>query len=304
MRALAVHSPDDYDFDDPKYQADLDRLLDRLAARRRADRSRFEDPLSRLVDHIYGNPYVRQRPQAEEPQEPVKQIEKPLPEALPVASTVDELRAHLGKRKGPRSGRKVKPIPDKPTLDLDLIEKMFQRGATLAQIRAHLRVGMQTLKLELLLHLPHIAEEASKRRGRKPKEIDIEQVRQMREEGMALHLISAALGVDYKRLVDLVSAEPSLKRRLGSVDTAEVLRLHAEGLTQTQIAAELGCCAISVYRRIKQARQEDEATEQSAEETKVREMRSRGVGWKKIAAELHASRERLRSMYGELSTST
>jgi DNA invertase Pin-like site-specific DNA recombinase len=121
---------------------------------------------------------------------------------------------------------------------------------------------MQTLKLELLLHLPHIAEEASKRRGRKPKEIDIEQVRQMREEGMALHLISAALGVDYKRLVDLVSAEPSLKRRLGSVDTAEVLRLHAEGLTQTQIAAELGCCAISVYRRIKQARQEDEATEQ------------------------------------------
>jgi hypothetical protein len=79
---------------------------------------------------------VRQRPQAEEPQEPVKQIEKPLPEALPAASTVDELRANLGKRKGTRSGRKVKPIPDKPTLDLDLIEKMFQRGATLAQIRS------------------------------------------------------------------------------------------------------------------------------------------------------------------------
>ena len=302
---MIMQSPDDYDFDDPKYQADIDHLLDRIAARRRADRSRFEDPLTLLVDYIYGNPYVRQRPQADEPQEPVKQIEKPLPEALPMASTVDELRANLGKRKGTRSGRKVKPIPDKPTLDLDQIEKMFQRGATLAQIRAHLRVGMQTLKLELLLHLPHIAEEASKRRGRKPKEIDIERVRQMRDEGMALHLISAALQVDHKRLLDLMRVEaPQLMPRLDAIDTSEVLRLHAEGLTQVQIAAELGCCAISVYRRIKQARQEDEVTEPQAEETRVREMRARGVGWKKIAAELHASRERLRSMYGELSTST
>lgn len=30
---MIMQSPDDYDFDDPKYQAELDRLLDRLAAR-------------------------------------------------------------------------------------------------------------------------------------------------------------------------------------------------------------------------------------------------------------------------------
>lgn len=255
---MIMQSPDDYDFNDPKYQAELDRLLDRLAARRRADRSRFEDPLTRLLDATFGNPHVRHRPQAEEPQEPVK----PLPDAPPAASIVEELRVNLNKRKGARRGRKVQQRTDAPTLDIELIERMFQSGATLAQIRAHLRVGAQTLKLELLTHLPHVAEEASKRRGRKPKEIDIGRVRQMREEGMTLHLISETLGVSHNRLLAAIGAEPSLKKRLGSVDTASVLRLHAEGLTQAQIAAALGCCDASVYRRLKQARLDDKAVAQ------------------------------------------
>lgn len=284
-----MQSPDDYDFDDPKYQAELDRLLDRLAARRRADRSRFEDPLTRLLDATFGNPHVRHRPQAEEPQEPVK----PLPDAPPAASIVEELRANLGKRKG----RKVQQRTDAPTLDIELIERMFQSGATLAQIRAHLRVGAQTLKLELLTHLPHVAEEASKRRGRKPKEIDIGRVRQMREEGMTLHLISETLGVSHNRLLAAIGAEPSLKKRLGSVDTASVLRLHAEGLTQAQIAAALGCCDASVYRRLKQARLDDKAVAQQAEETKVKTLRDQGWGWRRIAVDLKVCHKRLMRRY-------
>lgn len=286
---MIMQSPDDYDFNDPKYQAELDRLLDRLAARRRADRSRFEDPLTRLLDATFGNPHVRHRPQAEEPQEPVK----PLPDAPPAASIVEELRANLGKRKG----RKVKQRTDAPTLDIELIEKMFQSGATLAQIRAHLRVGAQTLKLELLTHLPHIAEEASKRHGRKPKEIDIGRVRQMREEGMALHLISETLGVCHRRLLKAIGAEPSLKKHLGSVDTAEVMRLHAEGLTQAQIAAALGCCDASVYRRLKQARLDDKAVAQQAEETKVKTLRDQGWGWRRIAVDLKVCHKRLMRQY-------
>ncbi len=264
---MIMQSPDDYDFDDPKYQAELDRLLDRLAARRRAGRWHFDDPLTRLLDATFGNP-VRHRPQEEEAQEPVKH----LPDAPPAASIVEELRANLGKRKG----RKVKQRTDAPTLDIKLIERMFQSGASLEQIRAHLRVGAQTLKLELLTHLPHVAEEASKRRGRKPKEIDIGRVRQMREDGMALHLISETLGVSHNRLLAAIGAEPSLKKRLGSVDTASVLRLHAEGLTQAQIAAALGCGDASVYRRLKQARLDEQTVAQHAEETKVKTLRDQG----------------------------
>ena len=290
---MIMQSPDDYDFDDPKYQAELDRLLDRLAARRRADRSRFEDPLTRLLDATFGNPHVRHRPQEEEAQEPVK----PLPDAPPAASIVEELRANLGKRKGARRGRKVQQRTDAPTLDIELIERMFQSGATLAQIRAHLRVGAQTLKLELLTHLPHVAEEASKRRGRKPKEIDIGRVRQMREEGMALHLISETLGVSHNRLLEAIGAEPSLKKRLGSVDTASVLRLHAEGLTQAQIAAALGCCDASVYRRLKQARLDDKAVAQQTEETKVKTLRDQGWGWRRIAVDLKVCHKRLMRQY-------
>lgn len=298
-----MQSADDYDFDDPHHQADLDGIIERLLARRRVDRSRHDDPLTIMLDRI-SDPFKRIEKPSEEPIKQVELVEKPLPEALPAANTLEELRAHLGRRKGKRGGRKVQPLSDKPTMDLELIEKMFSMGATLAQIRDRLRVGAQRLKLELLTHLPHIAEEASKRRGRKPKDIDMEQVRKLREEGIALFIIARQLGVDYKRLVAVVSVDPSLKRRLGSVDTEEVLRLHTEGLTQAQIAAELGCAVISVYRRIKQARLDEEAAEQSAEEAKVRALRAQGWGWKKIAAELHASRERLRSMYGELSTST
>ena len=290
-----MHSPDDYDFDDPHHQADLDGIIERLLARRRVDRSRLDDPITIMLDRI-SDPFKR----IEEPsEEPIK----PLPAELPAASTVEELRAHLGRRKGPRSGRKVQPLSYEPTLDLELIESMFKRGATLAQIRAHLQVGAQRLKLELIAFLPHIAEEAGKRRGRKPREIDVEQVIQMRESGIALHTISRQLGVHHVRLVELMRDKaPHLQRRSNAVDAADVLRLHAEGLTQAQIAAELGCSEVSVHRRIKEARLKEEAAEQLAEETKVREMRARGVGWKKIAAELHASRDRLRSMYGQPST--
>ena len=296
-----MQSADDYDFDDPLYQADLDRLIDRLAARRRADRSRLADPLTRLVDGVFGNPFLR----LAQEDEPTKQVEKPVPEELPAASTVEELRAHLGERKGTRSGRKVQPLSYEPTLDLELIESMFRRGSTLAQIRSHLQVGAQTLKLELIAFLPHIAEEAGKRRGRKPREINLEQVIQMRESGIALHTISRQLGVHHVRLVELIRNEaPHLQRRSNAVDAADVLRLRAEGLTQAQIAAELGCSEPSVQRRLKEARLKEQAAEQQAEEVKVRELRARGWGWKKIAAELHASRDRLRSMYGQPSTSS
>ena len=290
-----MQSADDYDFDDPLYQADLDSLLDRIFKRRHADRSRHDDHLTRMMD-IISDPFKRI-------EEPVKQIEKPVPEELPAASTVEELRANLGKRKGTRSGRKVQPLSYEPTLDLELIESMFRRGSTLAQIRSHLQVGAQTLKLELIAFLPHIAEEAGKRRGRKPREINLEQVIQMRESGIALHTISRQLGVHHVRLVELIRNEaPHLQRRSNAVDAADVLRLRAEGLTQAQIAAELGCGESSVYLRIKEARLKEQTAEQQAEEVKVRELRARGWGWKKIAAELHASRDRLRSMYGQPST--
>ena len=290
-----MQSADDYDFDDPLYQADLDSLLGRLFKRRHADRSRHDDHLTRMMD-IISDPFKRI-------EEPVKQIEKPVPEELPAASTVEELRANLGKRKGTRSGRKVQPLSYEPTLDLELIESMFRRGSTLAQIRSHLQVGAQTLKLEMIAFLPHIAEEAGKRRGRRPKEINLEQVIQMRESGIALHTISRQLGVHHVRLVELIRNEaPHLQRRPNAVDAADVLRLHAEGLTQAQIAAELGCGESSVYLRIKEARLKEQTAEQQAEEVKVRELRARGWGWKKIAAELHASRDRLRSMYGQPST--
>ena len=292
-----MQSADDYDFDDPLYQADLDSLLGRLFKRRHADRSRHDDHLTRMMD-IISDPFKRI-------EEPVKQIEKPVPEELPAASTVEELRANLGKRKGTRSGRKVQPLSYEPTLDLELIESMFRRGSTLAQIRSHLQVGAQRLQLELIAFLPHIAEEAGKRRGRKPREINLEQVIQMRESGIALHTISRQLGVHHVRLVELIRNEaPHLQRRSNAVDAADVLRLRAEGLTQAQIAAELGCSEPSVQRRLKEARLKEQAAEQQAEEVKVRELRARGWGWKKIAAELHASRDRLRSMYGQPSTSS
>ena len=294
-----MQSADDYDFDDPLYQADLDSLLDRIFKRRHADRSRLDDPLTRMMD-LHDSPFKRNEGSSEEP---IEQAEKPTPEALPVASTVEELRANLGKRKGTRSGRKVQPLSCEPTLDLELIESMFRRGSTLAQIRSHLQVGAQTLKLELIAFLPHIAEEAGKRRGRKPREINLEQVIQMRESGIALHTISRQLGVHHVRLVELIHNEaPHLLRRPNAVDAADVLRLRAEGLTQAQIAAELGCSEPSVQRRLKEARLKEQAAEQQAEEVKVRELRARGWGWKKIAAELHASRDRLRSMYGQPST--
>ena len=292
-----MQSADDYDFDDPLYQADLDSLLDRLFKRRHADRSRHDDHLTRMMD-IISDPFKRI-------EEPVEQIEKPVPEELPAASTVEELRANLGKRKGTRSGRKVQHLSYEPTLDLELIESMFRRGSTLAQIRSHLQVGAQRLQLELIAFLPHIAEEAGKRRGRRPKEINLEQVIQMRESGIALHTISRQLGVHHVRLVELIRNEaPHLHRRSNAVDAADVLRLRAEGLTQAQIAAELGCSEPSVQRRLKEARLKEQAAEQQAEEVKVRDLRARGWGWKKIAAELHASRDRLRSMYGQPSTSS
>jgi predicted DNA-binding protein (UPF0251 family) len=290
-----MQSPDDYNFDDPHHQAALDGIIERLLARRRVDRSRLDDPITIMLDRI-SDPFKRIEKPSEEPI-------KPLPAELPAASTVEDLRAHLGKRKGTRGGRKVQPLSYEPTLDLELIESMFRRGSTLAQIRRHLQVGTQRLKLELIAFLPHIAEEAGKRRGRKPREIDVEQVIQMRESGIALHTISRQLGVHHVRLVELMRDKaPHLQRRSNAVDAADVLRLHAEGLTQAQIAAELDCSEASVHRRIKEARLKEEAAEQLAEETKVREMRARGVGWKKIAAELHAGRDRLRSMYGQPST--
>jgi len=103
-----MQSADDYDFDDPHHQADLDGIIERLLARRRVDRSRLTDPLTRMMD-IISDPFKRIEEPSEKPIkqiEQVKQVTKPLPEALPAASTVEELRAHLGRRKGTRSGQR------------------------------------------------------------------------------------------------------------------------------------------------------------------------------------------------------
>ena len=197
---MIMQSADDYDFDDPLYQADLDSLLDRLFKRRHADRSRLDDPLTRMMD-LHDSPFRRN----EEPsEEPIEQVEKPVPEALPVASTVEELRANLGKRKGTRSGRKVQPLSYEPTLDLELIESMFRRGSTLAQIRSHLRVGADRLRLEMITFLPHIAEEAGKRRGRKspmPIELEKEEVKRLRARGWGWIRIGIEMRVCHKRIM-------------------------------------------------------------------------------------------------------
>ena len=193
---MIMQSADDYDFDDPLYQADLDSLLDRLFKRRHADRSRHDDHLTRMMD-IISDPFKRI-------EEPVEQIEKPVPEELPAASTVEELRANLGKRKGTRSGRKVQPLSYEPTLDLELIESMFRRGSTLAQIRSHLRVGADRLRLEMITFLPHIAEEAGKRRGRKspmPIELEKEEVKRLRARGWGWIRIGIEMRVCHKRIM-------------------------------------------------------------------------------------------------------
>jgi hypothetical protein len=236
-----MNSPDDYDFEEPKYQADLNSLLDRIMRRTKHARTRLdlESPWeAMLATHMRDLEAPAPEPEPE-----------PAPAPKQTVESAEQLRASLKRR----PGAKCKPISDAPILDIELIEKMFQRGATLEQIRAHLRVGAQTLKLELLTHLPHIAKEAGKRRGRKPKEIDLGRVRQMRKDGMALHLISETLGVDHKRLRAAIRAEPGFEKRLGHVDTASVLRLHGEGLTPSQIAAALGCHPSSIYRRLKRA---------------------------------------------------
>ena len=284
-----MQSADDYDFDDPLYQADLDSLLDRIFKRRHADRSRHDDPLTRMMD-LHDSPFKRNEGSSEEP---IEQAEKPTPEALPVASTVEELRANLGKRKGTRSGRKVQPLSYEPTLDLELIESMFRRGSTLAQIRAHLRVGMQKLTLELLTHLPHIAEEAGSRRGRKPREIDIEQVRKMREEGAALHAIASRIGVKPARIVEALALSPQLlatKR----VSREEVRQLQAQGFPQAKIAEALGCTEAAVYQHLVKIR--------AHERLEVERLRAEGWGWKRIGEELNACRKRLKRQYGQLST--
>ena len=280
------------DFDDPLYQADLDRLLDRLAARRRADRSRLADPLTRLVDGVFGNPFLR----LAQEDEPTKQVEKPVPEELPAASTVEELRAHLGERKGTRSGRKVQPLAYEPTLDLELIESMFRRGSTLAQIRAHLRVGMQKLTLELLTHLPHIAEEAGSRRGRRPREIDIEQVRKMREEGAALHAIASQIKVEYARIVEVLDQHSPHLLRAKRISHDQVAQLRAQGFPQAKIAEALGCTEAAVYQHLVKIR--------AHERREVERLRAEGWSWRRIGEDMNACRKRLKRQYGQPSISS
>ena len=281
-----------HDFDDPLYQSDLDRLLDRLAARRRADRSRLADPLTRLVDGVFGNPFLR----LAQEDEPTKQVEKPVPEELPAASTVEELRAHLGERKGTRSGRKVQPLAYEPTLDLELIESMFRRGSTLAQIRAHLRVGMQKLTLELLTHLPHIAEEAGSRRGRRPREIDIEQVRKMREEGAALHAIASQIKVEYARIVEVLDQHSPHLLRAKRISRDQVAQLRAQGFPQAKIAEALGCTEAAVYQHLVKIR--------AHERREVERLRAEGWSWRRIGEDMNACRKRLKRQYGQPSISS
>jgi hypothetical protein len=49
---LIMQSPDDYDFDDPRHQADLDGIIERLLARHRPEHWRMDDPLTRMIDIV------------------------------------------------------------------------------------------------------------------------------------------------------------------------------------------------------------------------------------------------------------
>jgi len=207
-----MHSPDDYDFDDPHHQADLDGIIERLLKRRRADRSRVDDPLTLMLDHI-SNPFARDREELNE--KPIKRVKKPLHRELPAASTIEELRANLGKRRGTTRGRKAQPLSEQPTLDLELIERLFNDGVTLAQIRAALHVSMSKLRLELVAFLPHIAEAATKRRGRKPQmpsSLEEEHVKRLRAQGWGWNRIGVELNASrerLRRLYDQPSTDPT-----------------------------------------------------------------------------------------------
>lgn len=280
-----MQSADDYDFDDPHHQADLDGIIERLLARRRADRSRLTDPLSRMMD-ILSDPFKRT-------EEPIAQVEKPRPKELPAAHTLDEMRANLGARQGTRRGRKVQPMRYEPTLDLKLIEEMYNRGDNLDKIRAHLRVCMARLHLEISVFLPHLINE---RRGRRPKALDPAVVVAMRAEGKSLEAISCELKVSKQRLVEVLEKHaPHLANRQ-TIDPLKVKQLRARGFTQARIAEELGCSAQTIYKHLRRIRER--------EKREVERLRAEGRTWKQIAAELHACHKRLARQYGQPSTSS
>lgn len=278
-----MQSADDYDFDDPHHQADLDGIIERLLARRRADRSRLTDPLSRMMD-ILSDPFKRT-------EEPTTQVEKPRPKELPAAHTLDEMRANLGARRGTRGGRKAQPMRYEPTLDLKLIEEMYNRGDNLDKIRAHLRVGMARLHLEVSVFLPHLINE---RRGRRPKALDPAVVVAMRAEGKSLETISCELKVSKQRLVEVLEKHaPHLANRQ-TIDPLKVKQLRARGFTQARIAEELGCSAQAIYKHLRRIRER--------EKRDVERLRAEGWSWKRIGEELNACRKRLARQYGQPST--